>query len=396
MKRPLLIGALVAALGAIGIVWFLDRYEYVESSVFVGYQGEARFDPLLAAERFLRELGYTVVPVQTLADLAQLPQHGAMVVGTPRWALPLRAQQTVLDWVRRGNVLIVETQAAGLSDPLADALGIERHFNGRAGSPSPVPHGGKPELPAEVSGEAYTLPWAADHSYRISLVHYQTITLAQRAPQFAFGGEQGSYVLGFRFGEGQVVAFNNFLPLVNWSLGNVDNAPFLARLAARAGADSKILFLRSPAKASLWAWLTAHAAGAMAGAALLLALWLWRTAVRSGPVAPDAPPARLRWVDHITASGRFLWRSGGEGLLAARAREAAFTSVERRVPGFGGLAPTSKKTVLVRQFGLSPEEAGQLLGMLPGGPGAIVAEARLLRRIHELSSRPSSPAASVR
>jgi hypothetical protein len=72
--------------------------------------------------------------------------------------------------------------------------------------------------------------------------------------------------------------------------------------------------------------------------------------------------------------------------LAARAREAAFSVIERRIPGFGNLSADVKQAILVRQFGLSPEDAFQVLGPLPVSPAMLAAEARLLRRMYQLSA----------
>jgi hypothetical protein len=183
------------------------------------------------------------------------------------------------------------------------------------------------------------------------------------------------------------------MPLSNWGIGNADNAELFARMAGRDG-RGPVLFFHNPVKASLWAWLFAHAGASLAAAALLIVLWLWRAGARAGPTFPDPLTARRRWADHIDAAGRFLWHSGARARLATRAREAAFVSVERLIPGFAGLPAETRKAVLERQLGLRADEAAQLLGPPPAGPAAVIAEARLLRRLHELSFRVRSPSAS--
>jgi len=397
VKRTLALAVVLLALGAALVLWFLDRFEYADSRTYVGYQGEARSNPLLAAQRVLRELGFEVNVLSALTGFPELPAHGVIVADAERWTLPARAQDQLLEWVRSGNTLILEVKPSGLNDPLADALGIERKFvtppAGTPARPRRAPDGAPPNPDAspagavrEARGELYTLPWAPYPTYRIVLAHWQVLTAPPKTVEFNFVGPQGALVLGLRLGQGRVIAFNNFLPLSNWGIGSADNAAFSARIAGRDG-RGPVFFLRNPVKASLWDWLLSHAAPTLAAAAVLIALWLWRAAVRAGPTSPDPAPARRRWGDHIEASGRFLWRSGARAWLAMRAREAAFASVERRIPGFGDAPPEARRAMLVRQLGLRPEEAAQLYGMLPSSPAALIAEARLLRRLHELSFR---------
>jgi len=412
MKRRLALAAVALAIGAALVAWFLDRYEYVEASVYAGYQGEARSNPLLALQRLLRELGFAVSVGYTPAAL---PAHGVFVVGADRWTLPAGAQSQLLDWVRRGNTLIMEAKPAGINDPLSDALGIERELIKPAGASTPHPRGvpdGGPQSNAppeegqapgeegprdatsaptpvrDAQGEPYTLPWAPRTPYRVVLGPRQVLSAHAQDVEYRLGDARGSFVLGLALGRGRVIAFNSFLPLYNWAISRADNGVFLVRIAAREG-SGPVLFFRNPVKASLWGWLLSHAAASLAGAAVLAVLLLWRAAVRAGPVFPDPPPARRRWADHLEAAGRFLWQSGARARLARRAREAAFVSVDRRIPGFAALPAEAQKAALVRQLGLRPDESAQLLGPLPAGPAAVIAEARLLRRLHALILPPS-------
>jgi len=393
VKRRVLLVAAITALAAAAGTWFFENYEIVDGQVYVGYQGEARRDPLLAAERLLGGLGYHVETLDSLAGLGRLPERGTLVLSADRWPLPPPALHQLLQWVRRGNGLIVEAKPGGVADPLSDAMGIVRTYvSGTTGPRSRTetdtvgePAPGSAVREPDIAGQAYTMPWPPQRTYRIGLARWQTLDVQGHPVQFSLSDERGSYVLGFFLDQGRVVVFNSFMPLYNWSIGNADNAPFFAQVAAHAGGGGTVLFLHNPARASLWDWLWSHAAIAVLSAVVLIGLSLWRSAVRFGPALPDPPAARRRWIDHIEASGQFLWKRGGRARLSARARAAAFADIDHRIPGFGRLSGPARSAVLVRRFRLTPAEAALLLGPLPDNAAAVTAEARLLRRLHQMS-----------
>src|SRR5206468_1847446 len=112
---------------------------------------------------------------------------------------------------------------------------------------------------------------------------------------------------------------------------------------------------------SLTGFLVQHALPALVAAGLLLALWLWRIAPRFGPVAPDAPPARRRLLDHLRASGRYYWSQGLRARLVLAARDAALRRIARSQPDFAGAAANEKEERLAALVGMRREEAAQFI-----------------------------------
>ena len=71
MNLPrILIAGLVAVLVVLGVAWFLQTYELVDTEEQVGFQGEAKTNDLLAARLFLRRMG---VPAERRDSLQRLP-----------------------------------------------------------------------------------------------------------------------------------------------------------------------------------------------------------------------------------------------------------------------------------------------------------------------------------
>ena len=64
-----LVVAAVAGLGS----WYFATHEKIEEEVWVGYRGEARYNPFLAAERLLAGLGIEVESRETFRPLPRAP-----------------------------------------------------------------------------------------------------------------------------------------------------------------------------------------------------------------------------------------------------------------------------------------------------------------------------------
>jgi hypothetical protein len=101
---------------------------------------------------------------------------------------------------------------------------------------------------------------------------------------------------------------------------------------------------------------------------LLLGCWLWRIVPRFGPVPADPPPARRRLLDHLRASGRYLWTEGLRGQLAAAAREAALRRLARAQPDFAAASGSEKAARLAALASIPLEEAQRFLAA--GGAAA--------------------------
>jgi hypothetical protein len=117
-------GALFAVLAAVVAVllgafaWKLrDGFEKVEVEQEVGYRGEARLNPLLAAERLYTGLG---APARTLPGaLGKLPPNDyALLLVSERRAISQKQLDALKDWVRHGGRLVVALDEAPSLDPI--------------------------------------------------------------------------------------------------------------------------------------------------------------------------------------------------------------------------------------------------------------------------------------
>ncbi len=371
MSRPALATVLLAALIFGGAWWFFTNFERVPERQWIGYQGEARRNSFLAAERLLARMGVAVRHVKSPGELRELPPNGTLILPDRRDSIAPDERRRLLAWVEAGGHLIVEDEDHRRPDPMLDALAVKR---------KPVPKPGN-EAFLEVR-----LPHAPA-AMKVRLHSLQSLEAPQA--RVSVQGKVATHLVHFARGRGQVTALNDLAFLRNAAVGANDHAEFLWQLVRFQPETAAVFVFDNPQKLSLAGWLVDNAWPALAAAAGVLALWLWHIAPRFGPRAPDPEPARRRLLDHLRASGRFQWSTGGAAMLAESAREAALRRVARAQADFAGLGGREREARLNQSFGLSAEEARRVLR--PAQNLAIhefVTGMRVFQRIHErLSSR---------
>jgi hypothetical protein len=262
-------------------------------------------------------------------------------------------------WVVAGGHLIVEAERAGTADPVLAGFGVRLDARGPDSHP----------LKLEVTGSERKLAFMTLGPGRV---------VAERgAPRFRVGAPGAERVLSLAHGKGLVTVAVELEFARNPFIGTHDHAEVLWRMLSLKPAGELLVF-HHPQRLSLWDFLLEHAAGALGVAALLLALWLWRIAPRYGTLLPDPPPVRRRLLDHLRASGRYLWARGLGATLAAAAREAALRRVARAYPDFAAATPAERAARLAALAGLQAADAAGLLAPGEGAPSG----AELIRLVH--------------
>jgi hypothetical protein len=331
--------ALAFALLGGASIWLLTRIHFEPQRVWTGYQGEARRNQWLAAERLLDRMGMEVHHMRAVPELHDLPQRATLVLTAPREVLSANDRERVLAWVGYGGHLVVEAERLDSPDPLLDALEVAR----------------KPAKDGRRSSEpfVFTLPQAPEP---IKAQLYAPLSLD--APQASAGVKNSSATLLVHFPrlKGRVTALSTLSFARNGAIGEFSHAELLWQIMRFAPASKTVYFFDGPRKLSLLQWLRDEAWPALAGFALLLALWLWRVVPRFGPLAPDPEPARRRLLDHLRASARFLWSRGGGDALAEASREAVLRRIARAQPDFAGL-PVAERAKRLAALGVTGAEA---------------------------------------
>lgn len=335
MKSRILVALAVATLAGLAVAWFLTSYEKVPVKEHVPASGEARLREFLAAERFAERMGLPSRELRSLADLDAVPRSSVLVLPSGRQAIDVQHVARLVAWVQGGGRMVIEAELLGVDDPLLAALGVTREARARLEKP----------LSAELDGQRLSVSFPSAMALKSAI-----------RPRL----EVGDQLVAFPWGKGWVTAATTLDFARNDFIGANDHAALLWKILNVAPAARLEVFFR-PERLSLWHFLVQHAVPALLAGGLLLALWLWRLAPRFGPVPPDAPPARRRLLEHLRASGRYLWSQGLRGALAAAARDAALRRLARAQPDFAAASSSEKAVRLAALAAVPVEEAQRFL-----------------------------------
>ncbi len=363
MKRTVYLAAAVAALAALGALWFLDNFERVEAQVWVGPSAAARSNPYLAALRFVERLGFTARLEEQPARLQAVPSRTTFIVPAARpWLGEARAQEW-LRAVENGGHLIVEPEPAGNRDPLLDALRIARRS-------------------VKPAAGIFEVKWPGRQArLQIAVAGSQVLELGRAPADIIVADAHGVRLASMRRGAGRISVMTGLQRFDNRHIGSHDHAELLRRLLALEPAG-EVLIVRAAGAPPLWDWLVAHALPVLVAGSILLVLGLWRTLPRFGPVVPAAAPPRRQLLEHLRAAGRFAWKHGTRGRLLAAAREQVERHIALAAPRLVHLPPQRRYGELAAQLGNDPGTLAHAFQATPRNAREMVQITATLASIH--------------
>ncbi len=375
--RTVLVWLLVLALAGAGASWFMANFELRTESVNVGYQGRARTDPWLAAIRVLERMGMTVRELRAIPELRALPAAGVLWLPADRHGISPPVRESVLQWVDSGGFLIVEAEEAHQPDLLLEALSVRRSFLDEQGEVKA--HAADTNRVTELVLLAIPEPAPP---VRVNLL--RSLDIDAHDSSAGFSGSMATVAVMLEHGNGRVLVLNDFHWMTRDELRQHDHAEFLWRVAQLQTPAAEVVFFNNRSQPSLAGWLMTNAWAFLAGALALLAVWLWRASMRFGPVAPEATRDRRRLLDHLRASGRFLWSNGASAHLLEAAREGCLRRITRAHPDVLA-APDAQREALLKEL-LALDAAQARLLLAPAGVTRMtefMQTVRLYQSVHE-------------
>lgn len=293
---------LLRLLLALVFAFALTGCDYEEVEREIGYKGQARIDPWLAAGRFLERYGYSVRKQPSWSE----PQPDDAV-----WFVPAEAignevfARTAATWASHGGhlVLLVENSLA-----MDDDWGGSHTVRIEQALHDMLANAGLTLEKAERSNVLRDKIAFEDRTFDAELKSGWQVKLAE--------GEAQSFA-STEYGEGRISVLTDAGPIRNRHLDAKQHAAFLLELIEASPYTGEIVFLRGHTL-SLWKLLVEKAWPALIGLALVVVCWLWKNLARFGPLEAAEEPSPLRGYDyHLEALGDFHWRlDRGAALLA--------------------------------------------------------------------------------
>lgn len=380
MSRALrfsLVAVLVSALGLLGN-YLLQRAESYEEVLTHGPSPEARANPYLAAEEFLRKQGLEVTRADNLAGLDNLPSRGhTLLLLANRSNLTPRQNERLLEWTARGGHLLFiaermwDEEQGKSGDGLLDKLNVQQY---------PVEQLDEEDAEQEGDGAADEQPSepASEEDQREPTDAYPNLTKLylenEQAPAYvgfdtdfhlydadnlahvwANSGE-ATHLLQIYHGDGLISIVTDAWIWQNAKLGDYDNAWLLWYLSQ----DSAVTLVYNADRDDLLTLLQRHFSPALLALGLLLVLTLWHVGQRRGPLLQPHPASRRQLQEHLRAAADFLLRQGGQQRLLGNLQQDILRRARRRHPGFERLAVADQ---------------WQILGRLSRQPSTIISQA---------------------
>jgi hypothetical protein len=290
---------IVGLCSAVGLFFLL--FERIEETHEIGLSGEARINHYLAIERMLTALD---VPADSTWGVETLPEEGALLLLDDDPDFRERIAEDVLTWVADGGVAMVGTTTIG-ENPILEGAGFD------------VP---EPWLAPEDedTGASEDTDPVADDAAEVAPTRPPQ-TRSHGSGRITMLPDPGQY-------QNDALIEDGTAGTALWDALTTESTPTRATLVIRGTSPSLL--------GTLWkaAWPAMISALVLIGAACL------RASRRLGPLLPDPDTDRRSILEHIQATGVFLWRQGHAVVLLDSARRSA------------GLPPEGKAIKDPRQF----------------------------------------------
>ncbi len=347
--RPGLVSLLL--LFAVSLTGCKGKWEDREQEI--GYEGQARRDPWLAATRFLELNSLPVLQQRGIPDLTD--EQSVIIINAEAIRSEALARRLVT-WTRSGGHLIYlaeggepwrndwETSSSGhpqsdVPHPLLTLLGITQ---------SVVPRGTTGLSRVTLDGEEFKVSLKEKVSF--------DLTGARETIAFSAGNHARAALASLHTGEGMVTLVAHAHAFRNRWIDDDDHAALLLALVDQTPVQ-QVIFIKAAAL-NLWGMLREHAWPALLALGVLVAVWLWGVLPRFGPVRALPGRAERRFAGHLEEAGTFLWHQRLTDSLLEAPRQAVLSAARRHGLREGGRLFTD---LLATRAGLPPERVQEAL-----------------------------------
>lgn len=362
--QNLLYAVFAVALLAAGTGWFLTNFELETVDEFTGFKGEARNNSLFAARLFSKQMG---IPAERHDGLASLPDTDTVIVlNTERFSLSDEKITELLEWVNQGGHLItrarvdLESKADAEEETGAETEDrdiLQTRLGIRIGAHQ-MPD--ETDLPATI-----TLPHSTE-AVDVELDFFNALeTTDKNARVYALNG--ANWLIRQPQGKGLVTLVSTLDMIENAALANSDHGKFLLYLLQSHNPDYKQVWLvHQDTLPHLFVLLFRHAGPVLVVLGLLLLFTFWSLMPRFGALIAEPPPERRRILDHIQASGQFLWKKqkNGPEQLCTALQHNIQQQAKRHIPGWQFMPATEQHQTLAELIEWPDTELNQLERLL--------------------------------
>ena len=360
-RGTIAIALLAVLVTALGVYLYLKATPY-QVEIDHGPSPEARANPYLAAQLFLRQQGLSVDHANGLDILPSLDphRHSLLLLGD-RYNMTPRQIDQVMNWTRAGGRLLFVAESlwdeklGHSNDLLLDRVQLRQSLSKDLKEPPPdVGDDPYPQL-TKLYLEDEDAPAYAGFDTAFHLEDPKN--LAQTWANSA----RATHMMQLDYGLGSIIVVTDADLWKTPAVEQYDNAWLLWYLTA----DTRVTLIFNTDHDSLPTLLLRYFPQALVALFALIGLGFWHFGVRQGPLLEPAPKERRQLQEHLRASADFLLRRNGQAGLLQALQQDILRRVRRRHPGFEQLAVAEQWLVLARMTGQPTRAISQAMSPRP-------------------------------
>lgn len=347
----MIVGTLLIALG----VWFSQKVTFYEERIPLGSSFEARGNPYLAMQYFLREQDITANFADSLVSVMRLPAQQQTLFLLSNDATLIDSQQTaLLDWVAQGGHLVISAQhekTEYLGDSLLATLGIKKYRSRDLKSDvleQPVGSHAAPEQQNSAADSVIPrtltrlyLENEQSPAYLALDSRYHLTDTDNRAHAWA-NSQAATHLLQLTHGHGLITVLSDFNVWQQHKIGVYDHAWLLWYLSQ----DTQVSLFTSPQQQGLLSLVRQFYPIAGVLLLVLLLLSVWAQAVRFGPLITPQPNQRRKLTEDLQAAALFNLQHNGQRSLLLSLQYDIKQRAQQRYPNFSRLAVVEQWQIL--------------------------------------------------
>ncbi|EGV19159.1 DUF4350 domain-containing protein [Thiocapsa marina] len=374
--KLVVVGLILIVVALIGAV--LSQLERRTLQIEIGPSEEARRNPFLAAERFLARMEIPVASESGRERLRRLPPPTDTLVVRHTGSLAPERRRALDQWLTDGGRLVVTASApetAGAEEgDLAAGYGVRPSTEDAKRSAADDHTEVIAEIPVEGTGRPLRAAFSTERALE---------TVAE--PDMAIIAADRLRLVRLPVGDGSLTVLAEDRFMTNAAIGEHDHALLMAYLLApEPGGTVWLLYDREMPWLGAVVWSAAPYA-VISGALCLLA-WAWAAGARLGPLQPVPSRDRRDLLEHLDASGDFLWRHGQADPLIKPTRRRVLERWRRRRPDLGGLDDAGLAHAIALAADEDPDAVVRAFHVHAEDADAFVRQSALLQRLWRKAS----------
>ncbi len=386
----LLLVGLLAIFITISTKWFFNNFEKKEVEKNTGYSTEARRNKFLAAEYYLRDLGYEVESDSNRARLLETHEnYQTILINDYGPKLSPTHFKKLKQWIENGGHLIFTASDFQYSYDEGDEYTGNDFKNNQLLEEYGI-------LPSYTNFDEYKEDSDFDNeeqaistymlrdSTEISIDFSSSTQLLDTtdSASLSLNDRYGTHLVQLDIGEGKLTVLSDNYMLSNDYIGEHDHAYLLSSLnEINKSSSKKALLLYNNQSDSIFTLIWKHGKEACIAFLALLILSLWSLHNRFGPIMPIIDYSNRNITEHLRAIARFSWRQDHGIHLLNQSRIAREISLLKRYPTLKQMSTQERMQHISDILDIEPAKVHSALYFEPKSTNEYINSSHYLQKL---------------